>query len=164
MASRSRCGNSNFAAGAACKHSEINCPRKSCASSARLCRQRKPRSSSTRRVFRMSLSAGFFDHNWELVLPLIPMPLVRRAMKRHFAEKVETEILKNLLRLTSQWEETIPAAIQLTEKGAARRFEELVSTVRRLLSDAEQEAKADIPLYIQRLHDVSHQIASPPVA
>jgi GTP-binding protein EngB required for normal cell division len=80
------------------------------------------------------ISVGrIFDHNWELLSALIPMVLVRGLVRGHFEDKVESEVLKHLSRLTSQWEEVINSSIRMAEKQALGRFKELVQTVRRLL-------------------------------
>ncbi len=92
-----------------------------------------------------------FDHNWELISPLIPVFLVRGLLERRFAEKVESEVFKNLSRLTSQWEEAIHAAIRSTETEALRRFEELVLTVQRLLSTEGPERNGSIEAHLQQL-------------
>jgi hypothetical protein len=92
-----------------------------------------------------------FDHSWELFSALIPMPLVRWAIERRFREKVESEIFKNLPRLTSQWEEAIHGAIRSTEKESLRRFEELVLTVQRLLSAGSPERKATLHASLQQV-------------
>jgi len=103
-----------------------------------------------------------FDHNWELISVLIPMPLVRRGMERRFRERAETEVYKNLSRLTSQWEDAISAAIQNAEKEAERRFEELVSTVEHLLLAEGPTAETGIQSYIQRLREASNGIRASP--
>jgi GTP-binding protein EngB required for normal cell division len=92
-----------------------------------------------------------FDHNWELVSALIPMFLARNLVRRRFIEKVESELSKNLSRLTSQWEEAIHVAIRVTEKESLRRFEELVQTVRRLLSTASAGHSEAIQDHLRRL-------------
>jgi len=92
-----------------------------------------------------------FDRNWELLSALIPMALVRGLVRRRFEEKIESEIIKNLSRLTSQWEEIIRSAIQATEKEAMGRFEELVITIRRLLSVADLESKTILLSYMEKI-------------
>jgi hypothetical protein len=98
-----------------------------------------------------------FDHNWELLSALIPMPLVRGLVRRRFQEKVEGEVFKNLSRLTSQWEEAILAAIRSTEKEALRRFEELVLTVRRLIARESPQRSEFIQGHLQELRaEIEH--------
>jgi GTP-binding protein EngB required for normal cell division len=88
-----------------------------------------------------------FDHSWELISALIPMWLVRAAIRRRFADKVQSEVEKNLSRLTSQWEENLRKAIGESEKEAERRFDELVFTVRRLLSASDTGKKETLLRY-----------------
>ncbi len=102
-----------------------------------------------------------FDHNWELLSAIIPMPLVRWALERRFREKVESEVFKNLSRLTSQWEEAIHGAIRSTEKESLRRFEELVLTVQRLLSTESPERKSALQTSLQQVRaEIEHFSAS----
>lgn len=61
------------------------------------------------------------------------------------------ESIKNLSRLTSQWEEAINTSIRSAEKESLRRFEELVQTVRHLLSTESVERSASIPNHLQQL-------------
>jgi len=88
-----------------------------------------------------------FDHSWELVSALIPMWLVRGALRHRFAEKVDGEVEKNLSRLTSQWENNLREAMHETEKEAERRFDELVFTVRHLLSATDMGTRETILSY-----------------
>ena len=92
-----------------------------------------------------------FDHNWELLSALIPITLVRGALRRRFEEKIESEVFKNLSRLTSQWEEIIRGAILASQKEAMRRFDELVFTVRRLLSAADNNSKVTLLSYGEQI-------------
>ena len=84
-----------------------------------------------------------FDHDWQLLSPLLPMFLFRGLLRQRFLEKIESEVFKNLSRLTSQWEEAIHAAMRSSETEALRRFDELVLTVQRLLS-VENSDQADL--------------------
>jgi hypothetical protein len=81
-----------------------------------------------------------FDHNWELLSPLLPMGLLRRAVLRRFQRKVGDEVFKNLSRLTSQWEEIVNGAIAQLQREAENRIEDLVSTLDRLTSMPASEA------------------------
>jgi GTP-binding protein EngB required for normal cell division len=100
-----------------------------------------------------------FDHSWEIISFLIPMPLVRWAVERRFYERVEQEVYKNLSRLTTQWEEQVHAAIFSTAKEAERRFDELVVTVGRLLSGEDQHSKTNISSYLDRVRDSLKQLS-----
>ncbi|HEY6944110.1 MAG TPA: dynamin family protein [Candidatus Acidoferrum sp.] len=104
------------------------------------------------------ISVGrIFDHNWELVSALIPMFLVRNLVRKRFGEKVESEVFKNLSRLTSQWEESINTSIRSAERESLRRFEELVQAVRHLLSKESVERSFSIQ---NHLHELRVEIES----
>jgi hypothetical protein len=64
---------------------------------------------------------------------------------------VESEVFKNLSRLTSQWEDTICAAIHVVEKEAGRRFDEFVRTVRCVLQAPEPMQK---PVILSHLEEI----------
>jgi GTP-binding protein EngB required for normal cell division len=92
-----------------------------------------------------------FNHDWELVFALIPMFLVRGTIERHLSERVESEVFKNLSRLTSQWQEIVCGAVRSSEQEAHRRVEELVSTVQYLLSSEDDGRTEAIRSHIQQL-------------
>ncbi len=73
-----------------------------------------------------------FDHNWEIISPLIPMALVRSSVEQRFLEKVEYETYKNLSRLATQWSDIAEEMIRSMEKEAARRLQQLVQTVEQM--------------------------------
>jgi len=98
-----------------------------------------------------------FDHNWELLSPLLPMGLLRGAVLRRFQRKVGDEVFKNLSRLTSQWEEIVNAAIAQLQREAERRIEDLVSTVDRLTSMPASEASS-IRADLSRLDALAREI------
>ena len=100
-----------------------------------------------------------FDHSWEVISFLIPMPLVRWAVERRFYKRIDQEVYKNLSRLTTQWEERIHAAIFGTAKEAERRFDELVVTVGRLLSGEDQHSNTNISSYLDRVRDSLKQLS-----
>jgi GTP-binding protein EngB required for normal cell division len=101
---------------------------------------------------RPDISVGrIFDHNWELISALIPMWLFRRAVERRLAGRVEYEVFKNLSRLTSQWEESILCAIRAAQDDVQKRFDELVLTVRRLLTMEDPEQRACVSASLQRI-------------
>lgn len=43
-----------------------------------------------------------FDHNWELISPILPTFLLRGLIRKHLVERTEYETHKNLSRLTTQ--------------------------------------------------------------
>lgn len=70
-----------------------------------------------------------FDHNWELLSPIIPLGLLGGAVKMRFLHKVEYETLKNLSRLTTQWTDIVAGAVHDMQREAERRLEELIKTI-----------------------------------
>ncbi len=93
-----------------------------------------------------------FDHNWELISWLIPMPIFRGVVETHFGEKTAGEVYKNLSRLTTQWEERINGAIVATAEQAGQRFDQLTLTVQRLLSSGDQERAAAIRPLLEQIN------------
>ncbi len=97
-----------------------------------------------------------FNHEWGLIFSLVPMSLVRSMVERQLMERVEDEVFKNLSRLTSQWDKIVCGAIRSVEQEAHRRIEELVTTVRRLLSS---EAAAQSETIRDHLRQLQPEIA-----
>jgi GTP-binding protein EngB required for normal cell division len=91
-----------------------------------------------------------FDHNWELLSPLLPMGLLRRAVFKRFRRKIGDETFKNLSRLTSQWEEIVTSAIFGLQREAERRLVDLLTTVQSLVS-ASNEGAPEIRKDLERL-------------
>jgi len=81
-----------------------------------------------------------FDHNWELLSPVVPVWLVEGAVQRHFRGKLPYMVEKNLSRLASQWTDSINDAMTQIGKEAERRLDELVSTVERLIASSSETA------------------------
>lgn len=81
-----------------------------------------------------------FDHNWELLSPVIPMSLLRRAILRRFRRKIADETFKNFCRLSTQWDEILRSAVSELQGEAEARLENLIATVERLTSATEREA------------------------
>ena len=99
-----------------------------------------------------------FDHSWEVVSFLVPMPLVRWAVNRRFRARVEREVYKNLSRLTTQWEERVRDAIYATAAEATKRLDELVLTVSHLLAGEEQQGRQRISACLARVKEAADQI------
>ncbi len=101
-----------------------------------------------------------FEHNWELISALIPMFLVRNLVRRRFFEKVESEVFRNLSRLTSLWEETINHAIRCVEKESLQRLQELGN---RSTPSAESFKRSDsIQDYLAKLRSETECLESSP--
>jgi GTP-binding protein EngB required for normal cell division len=83
-----------------------------------------------------------FDRNWELLSPILPMPLIRGFIERHFEAKVADAVFMNLSRLTTQWDEIVRSSIQTMEKEALRRLDGLALTISRLTESTGAEAAA----------------------
>lgn len=98
-----------------------------------------------------------FDHDWEIISPLIPMSVFRPVVERRFLAKVEYEVFKNLSRLTSQWEEVIQVAISATEAEAERRFDQFLATIGRLLTQTDVSQRAILSDLLRRVREISNQ-------
>ncbi len=98
-----------------------------------------------------------FDRNWELLSPILPMWLVKPVVKRHFAGKVPDMVEKNLSRLTTQWADSIAAAMTDIGKEAERRVEELIETVGRLLASSSDDAP-QIRKDIDRINSIRREM------
>jgi hypothetical protein len=59
-------------------------------------------------------------------------------VRRHFTQGIPDIVYANISRLTSQWEESINAALLGVGKEAERRLDELISTVERLIATADR--------------------------
>ena len=100
-----------------------------------------------------------FDHNWELLSPVLPMSVLRGAVFRRFRNRIADEVFKNLSRLTSQWEEIVAGAIFELQREAEKRMEELLSTVQGLVSASSDNAP-QIRTDLERLAAVVAEINS----
>ncbi|HLZ92719.1 MAG TPA: dynamin family protein [Candidatus Acidoferrum sp.] len=100
-----------------------------------------------------------FDRNWELLSALIPMSVVRRMVYRHFSAKLEDELLKNLSRLASQWEEAIHSAIGGTEKEAKARLDDTVLTLRTILTREDPGKEDTAATFLKRIEEIAQQLA-----
>ncbi len=81
-----------------------------------------------------------FDRNWELLSWVIPMPLIRGMLLKHFHRKVEDLVYINLSRLATQWNEIVGAALQSLEKEVLRRLDGLIGTIEKLTTSAGRQA------------------------
>lgn len=91
-----------------------------------------------------------FDHNWELLSPVLPMSILRGPVLNRFRWKIEDETFKNLSRLTSQWEGIVNSAIFELRREADQRMDELLATVQGLVS-ASCESAPQIRADLRRL-------------
>jgi GTP-binding protein EngB required for normal cell division len=100
-----------------------------------------------------------FDHNWELLSVFVPMTIVKGSVRRHFERKVGDAVFMNLSRLTTQWEEAANAALMALEKEAARRLNNLLATIERMITSAAQAAPT-IRDDLQRLETLRARLQS----
>jgi hypothetical protein len=83
-----------------------------------------------------------FDLSLEVVWFLIPMPLFRPLVNRHFLRRLPWEIDKNLHRLAAQWSQAATTVID-DLAGQARGFmREELATIEGLISTAEDQRPA----------------------
>ena len=100
-----------------------------------------------------------FDHSWELLSWLIPMPLAHGAVLKHYHHKIGDLVPTNLSRLASQWEDIVNAALLALENESTRRLDALIGTIEKLVASAGQRApllRADI----QRLEELRRRMKS----
>ena len=100
-----------------------------------------------------------FDRNWELLSPILPVWMIRGAVRRHFARTVAYLIYENLSRLAAQWEEGIQGALRDVETEACRRLDELLLTVERLLETSGEEQAPQLRADIERLEMARQSVA-----
>lgn len=101
-----------------------------------------------------------FDRNWELLSLVVPMPIVKGIVKRHFERKVADAVFVNVSRLVSQWEEAISASLRSLGKEAEHRFDELVATIGRLIAGAGEKApqiRADLECLAALAHGAAKE-------
>ena len=99
-----------------------------------------------------------FDHTWELLSFLVPMALVKGAVRKHFQRKVGDVVFMNLSRLASQWEGIVNAALLALEREAMRRLDSLIATIENLMASAGREAP-QIREDLQQLEGLRSQLA-----
>ena len=106
-----------------------------------------------------------FDRNWELLSPVLPVILIKPMVKRHFTRQVPYIVYKNISRLTSQWEESVNAALSNMEKEAGGRLDELLGTVERLIDGASPDRVPALQRDLDRIASARAAIEpSPPTA
>jgi GTP-binding protein EngB required for normal cell division len=105
-----------------------------------------------------------FDRNWELLSPVLPVVLIKPLVRRHFAGQVPYAVYKNISRLTSQWEESVNAALLNIGKEAERRLDELLGTVERLIDGASSDRVPAIQQDLDRIASArtAMELAPPP--
>ena len=100
-----------------------------------------------------------FDRNWELLSPVVPVPLIKSMVKRHFSRKIPYLVYVNLSRLASQWEESINSALLEVEKEAECRLDELIATVERLIETGRTDRAPAIRHDLDRIESARSAIS-----
>ncbi len=101
-----------------------------------------------------------FDRNWELLSPILPVWIIKAAVRRHFARTVSYLVYQNLSRLSTQWEESIRGALWGVEKEARRRLDELMGTVERLVESGRNERVPQLQADLDRIEMVRKSLAA----
>ena len=101
-----------------------------------------------------------FDRNWELLSPLLPVWMIKAAVRRHFSRTVAYSVYQNLSRLSTQWEESINGALWGVEKEAQRRLDELISTVEHLVESSSNERAPELRADLERLEQARKSLAA----
>jgi hypothetical protein len=101
-----------------------------------------------------------FDRNWELLSPILPVWMVKAAVRRHFAGAISYLVYQNLSRLTTQWEESVNGALWGVDKEAARRLDELMGTVERLVESGGSEPAPQLRADLERLEKARQSLAA----
>jgi len=100
-----------------------------------------------------------FDRSWELLSPVLPVWLIRGLVRRHFEQRISYLVYQNLSRLSTQWEESIHAALWSVEKEAKRRLDELIGTIERLVESSSNERAPLIRADLDRLDNALKSLA-----
>jgi hypothetical protein len=101
-----------------------------------------------------------FDRNWELLSPVLPVWMVKAAVRRHFAGAISYLVYQNLSRLSTQWEESVKRALWSVEKEAGRRLDELIGTVERLIKGGGNERAPQLRADLERLDKARKALAA----
>jgi GTP-binding protein EngB required for normal cell division len=94
-----------------------------------------------------------FDRNWELLSPVLPVSIIKPAVRRHFRRTISALIFQNLSRLSTQWEDSINGALWSVEKETRRRLDELIGTVERLVESGSQEQAPQLRADLDRIEN-----------
>jgi GTP-binding protein EngB required for normal cell division len=78
-----------------------------------------------------------FDTHFELLWFLIPMPVFRPLVRRHFVRRVPWEVEKNLSRVAGQWADAVGASMDGLFRDATAFLEREVETIAGLVGEAD---------------------------
>jgi GTP-binding protein EngB required for normal cell division len=74
-----------------------------------------------------------FDTHFELLWFLIPMPVFRALVHRHFLRRIPWEVEKNLSRVAAQWADAVGGVIDMLSREAAEFLDREMSTIEGLV-------------------------------
>jgi GTP-binding protein EngB required for normal cell division len=77
-----------------------------------------------------------FDTHFELLWFLVPMPVFRPLVRRHFLRRIPWEVEKNLSRVAGQWADAVGASIDGLFRDATGFLEREVETVAGLIGES----------------------------
>jgi GTP-binding protein EngB required for normal cell division len=78
-----------------------------------------------------------FDTHFELLWFLIPMPVFRPLVRRHFLRRIPWEVEKNLSRVAAQWADAVGASIDGIFRDATAFLEREIATIAGLIGEAD---------------------------
>ena len=78
-----------------------------------------------------------FDTHFELLWFLIPMPVFRPLVRRHFLRRIPWEVEKNLSRVAGQWADAVGASIDGLFRDATGFLGREIETIERLVGEAD---------------------------
>jgi len=84
-----------------------------------------------------------FDTHFELLWFLIPMPVFRSLVRRHFLRRIPWEVEKNLSRVAVQWADAMGASIDGLYRDATTFLEREVGTIAALVGEADAGDRRD---------------------
>ncbi len=101
-----------------------------------------------------------FDSHVDLLWFLVPMPLVRPAVRRHFLKRISWEAEKNLSRLAGQWADAVNDSIGAVARQAIDFIRDETATIARLVSEA-GDRRAEIDGALAALREVEEELSRP---
>jgi hypothetical protein len=78
-----------------------------------------------------------FDTHFELLWFLIPMPVFRPLVRRHFLRRIPWEVEKNLSRVAGQWADAMGASIDVLYRDATEFLGREMETIAGLVGEAD---------------------------
>ncbi|MCX5831002.1 MAG: dynamin family protein [Deltaproteobacteria bacterium] len=99
-----------------------------------------------------------FDQHFDLIWFLIPMPVFRPLVERHFLNQIPREVMVNLSRLAAQWEKLINRAINEMKDQTLKYVRDELATIESLLSRSHDQTE-ELKRAIEELEEQLEQMA-----